>query len=186
MSARMVKGGGLAGLLAAALFMATTVIDQIAPVQTVYSPNEYVYWALNTVAVVAAIGAVLGLRELLSRNARLRRLGAAAVWLTGIGYGVIALVNVLSMIQGERSLVTPRIAGASTLLIGSAMLGVVVLLTRVLPWWCGVLLIIAFPLGDASNAAFRGGEGILLALLWGSVGLALLTRADTSTEPIAA
>jgi hypothetical protein len=186
MSARIVKRGGLAGLLAAALFLITTVIDQVAPVQTVYSPNEYVYWVLSTGAVVAAIGAVVGLQAFLSRNARLRRLGAVAAWLTGIGYGVIALVNVFSMIQGERSLVTVRLAGASALLIGSAMLGVVVLVTRVLPWWCGVLLIIAFPLGDASNAAFRGGEGILLALLWGSVGLALLTRADTSTEPIAA
>ena len=51
------------------------------------------------------------------------------------------------------------------------------LITRALPWWCGVLLIVAFPLGDVVNQMFRGSEGLLLALLWGTVGVALLARA---------
>ena len=44
MSPKIVKLGGLAGILAAALFLITAAIDQIAPVDVVYdSPNEYVY-----------------------------------------------------------------------------------------------------------------------------------------------
>jgi hypothetical protein len=34
-----------------------------------------------------------------------------------------------------------------------------------------------------ANALFPSAENILYVLLWGSVGLALLTRADTPAEP---
>jgi hypothetical protein len=32
-------------------------------------------------------------------------------------------------------------------LVGSILLGAVMIYARVLPWWCGVLLIAGFPLG---------------------------------------
>jgi hypothetical protein len=54
-----------------------------------------------------------------------------------------------------------------------------------LPWWCGVLLIVAFPLGHFANAIFGAVENLLLALLWGSMGIALLTRRQGVTEPAA-
>ena len=41
-----------------------------------------------------------------------------------------------------------------------------------------MLLIIAFPLGDVSNAVLEGGEGILLGILWGLVGYALLSSSS--------
>jgi hypothetical protein len=126
MSANAVKAGGLAGVLAGLLFVLSTVLDQIAPVQSVYeSSTDYLYQLITLLAF----------------------------------------------------------AGATALLIGSAILGVITLLTHLLPWWCGVLLIVAFPLGDVSNAVFRSGEGILLGLLWGSVGFALLARAGAAVEP---
>ena len=52
----------------------------------------------------------------------------------------------------------------------------IIIRTRVLPWWCGVLLIVAFPLGDVANELFGSAENLLLALLWGSMGVALLSR----------
>jgi hypothetical protein len=87
---------------------------------------------------------------------------------------VLSLAN---LVQGERVLIEVRQIAALSLLVGSALLGVLVLITRVVPWWCGVLLIVAFPLGDVVDALFPGGEGVLLALLWGTVGAALLSRA---------
>ena len=186
MSPRTVKAGGLAGLLAGALFIATTVIDQLAPVDFVYdSPNEYVFVAVITVAFLAAVGAVLGMWALKSRTEQLRRLGLAGAWSVGIGYGVVALTSAVSLVQGERSLVMVRIGAAPVILIGSVILGFVVLRTRLLPWWCGVLLIIAFPLGHFANMLlFRSAENILLALLWGSVGIALLVRATAPERPV--
>jgi L-alanine-DL-glutamate epimerase-like enolase superfamily enzyme len=53
---------------------------------------------------------------------------------------------------------------------------VIIIRARLLPWWCGVLLIVAFPLGDVANAIFSSAENLLLALLWGSMGVALLSR----------
>ena len=70
MSLRTVKAGGLAGLLAGGLFIATTVIDQLAQVDFVYdSPNEYVFLAVITVAFLAVVGAVLGAPRMAPRIA---------------------------------------------------------------------------------------------------------------------
>ena len=54
---------------------------------------------------------------------------------------------------------------------------------HLLPWWCGALLIIAFPAGHFANALFASAENILLALLWGSVGVSLLVRATAPVAP---
>ena len=51
MSPNIVKLGGLAGILAAALLLIAAVIDQIAPVEVAYdSPNEYLHSAVSMVA----------------------------------------------------------------------------------------------------------------------------------------
>src|SRR4249920_3450217 len=96
--------------------------------------------------------------------------------MTFAGYAIIAAVTAINIVQGQRSLQTVRISGALVLLIGSALLGMIIIRAKLLPWWCGVLLIVAFPLGDAANAIFSSAENLLLALLWGSMGVALLSR----------
>jgi hypothetical protein len=68
-------------------------------------------------------------------------------------------------------------------LVGSALLGVIIIRARLLPWWCGVLLIVTFPLGHFANALFSSAENLLLALLWGSIGIALLVRRQEVDEP---
>jgi uncharacterized membrane protein YeaQ/YmgE (transglycosylase-associated protein family) len=46
----------------------------------------------------------------------------------------------------------------------------------VLPWWCGVLLIVGFPLGAIlDEIVARGSEGIVFGIVWGLVGHALLS-----------
>jgi hypothetical protein len=173
--------GGIGGLLAAALFVTSTVINQISPVQTPYvTTTDYVNQAVLMPAFAAAVAAVVGLAVLLRRSGRFRRLAVVAAALAGTGYLVVSLLSLANLLQGDRVLLQVRQIAGLSLLIGSALLGVLVLITRVLPWWCGVLLIVAFPLGDVVNALFSGGEGILLALAWGAVGGALLARAGES------
>jgi len=145
MSLRAVKIGGLAGVLAGILFLIVVVIDQVAPVEVVYdSPNEYVHSAVSMVAFLAVVAAVVGVWALKSRTSQLRRLAAVGAWMAGLGYGFVALLNAINLIQGERSLNTVRLGAALVMLIGTVILGVIVLVTRLLPWWCGVLMIIAF------------------------------------------
>jgi len=89
----------------------------------------------------------------------------------------------ISMAVGQESLGNVRLGGGLAVLIGSVLLGVIILRARMLPWWCGVLLIVAFPLGDVVNAIFSAAENLLLALLWGSVGVALFARREGVAEP---
>ena len=177
MSLNQVKRGGLAGVLAAALFLLTTILSRIAPVEAVFqSPTDYLQQVGMVLAFAATIGAVLGLHALQRAHPRYGRVGAVGSILTILGYGTVLLVVVVGIVLGGRSITEVRIAGALTVLVGSALLGVATLRARLVPWWCGVLLIVAFPIGDVLDGVFAGGEGIMLALLWGSVGLALLTR----------
>ena len=170
--------GGFGGLLAAALFVTSTVINLISPVQIPYvATSDYVHQAVLAVAFAGALGAVVGLAVLLRRSGRFRRLTVVGAVVAGAGYLIVCVLSLANLVQGDRVLVGVRQIAALNVLVGSALLGVLVLITRVVPWWCGVLLIIAFPLGDVVNEAFPGGEGILLALLWGTVGAALLARA---------
>jgi hypothetical protein len=74
-----------------------------------------------------------------------------------------------------------RLGFAVVILVGSAILGVVVLRMHLLPWWCGVLLIVAFPVGHFANALFASTENILRALLWG-VGRSLLIGSRDGTH----
>ncbi len=93
-----------------------------------------------------------------------------------IGYALIALVTTVSVLVGGEALPAVRLVAALAILIGSALLGAMTIRTRVLPWWCGVLLIIGFPHGDVlEEMVVRGSEGIVLAIVWGLVSYALLS-----------
>jgi len=94
----------------------------------------------------------------------------------------VALIVLIGILMGGRVLNEVRIGAAVVLLIGSVLLGIALLRARVVPWWCGVLLMVAFPLGDFANGVFAGAEGLLLGLLWGLVGAALLKPVDATGE----
>jgi hypothetical protein len=176
-----VKWGGIAGLAAAALLIISAILNQMSG----GSGASSLY--LNVVvlaAYIAVIIAVLGIHALHSGKPRYGRLGTTGAVLTIIGYAIIAVMTVISMVQGQRSLLPVRLTGAGLVLVGSALLGVIIILARLLPWWCGVLLIVTFPLGHFANALFSSAENLLMALLWGSVGVALLIRRQEVDEPV--
>ncbi len=102
--------------------------------------------------------------------------------MTSTGYAIVAAVSAIGGFRDAGSLLGVRTTGAVLVLVGSAVLGVVVMVARLLPWWCGVLLVVAFPLGDLTNDVFPAAENLLLALLWGSVGLALLSVVPRSAR----
>ncbi len=184
MASSMLRWGGLAGVFAAVMFVVSFIINQLAPVQRVYdSSSDYLHQVVVLVAYAGVLVAILGLHALQSPSRRYGRHGAVGSLLTSIGYSVVFVVSAISTLQGGQTLLTVRLAGGVAVLIGSILLGAMTIRARVVPWWCGVLLIVAFPLGDFSNAVVRGGEGILLGLLWGSVGYALLTSALHTPQP---
>ena len=94
MSERTIKSGGVAGVIAAALFILTAVTDIVAPIDVDYdSPHEYVYVAASTVAFLAVVVAVIGVRALAARTGRPARLATIATWLVGVGWPATASPN---------------------------------------------------------------------------------------------
>jgi hypothetical protein len=181
-----VKSGGIAGVAAAALLVLSAILYLLSPVQRTYdSATSYLYLGVTLAAYIAVVVAVLGIHALHSGSPRYGRMGAIGTVLTIAGYAIIAVMTVISMVQGHASFLTIRLAGAGVMLVGSVLLGVIILRARLLPWWCGVLLIVAFPLGHFANALFGAAENLILALLWGSIGVALLSRREGVAESVA-
>ena len=181
-----IKSGGIAGVVAAAVLILSAILYQLNPVQRTYdSATSYLYLGLGLAAYIAVIIAVLGIHALHSGTPRYGRLGFAGTVLTIAGYAIIGVMTVVSMVQGHASFLIVRLAGAGVLLVGSVLLGVIIIRARLFPWWCGVLLIVAFPLGHFANAIFGAAENLLLALLWGSIGVALLARRQEVAESAA-
>jgi len=184
MSTNVVRAGGLAGIAAALLFVLSAIIEQVAPAEGIVDTgSEYLDRVVVILAYIAVIVAVLGIHALHKDNARYGALGTAGSVMTIAGYAIIAVVTVIATIQDFEYLLTIRLGGGILVLIGSLLLGVIIIRARLLPWWCAVLLIVAFPLGDVANAIFSSAENLLLALLWGSVGFALLSRRRAIPQP---
>ena len=184
MSSNFVRWGGFAGMVAAVMWVLTSILILLATPQRV-SFDSFSNYLLQIVLLVANAGtllAVLGLHAVHSGSGRYGRLGAAGSLITFIGYATVLVVIIISISEGGASLLTVRLSAATAVLIGSILLGAMVIRARIKSWWCGVLLIVAFPLGDVSNAVLEGSEGILLGILWGAVGYALLAQSRTVAE----
>jgi hypothetical protein len=179
-----IKSGGAAGLLAGGLFALSAVLFAIAPLEGIVDTGgEYLYQTVVVVAFLCAIIAILGVHAAHRGRTGYGGVGTAGVVLAIAGYAIVAAVTAIGMIRDVEYLLTVRFAGAGLVLAGSALLGVAVLIARLMPWWCGVLLIVAFPLGDFANVLFPTAENVLLALLWGSIGYTLLALPDRAREP---
>jgi hypothetical protein len=143
---------------------------------------------------VAGVVAVVGVPAAHPWNSPFGRIGVIGAVTSMVGYVMVVTVRVISLVPAADNLMVIRIAGAGLVLIGSALLGNRHPARPLLPWWCGVLLIVAFPPGDVANEVFPVAENLLLALLWGAVGVALrgelkpsspwLTAMDGGTDPL--
>ena len=166
------RTGGLAGLSAAGLLALSAVLYAIAP--------DGVYRTVVLVAYLTVLVTLAGLHAAHRGRPRYGWVGTAATTGVAAGYAVVAAVSAIRMVRDADSLQAVRITAGVLVLVGSVVLGVVVMVARLIPRWCGALLIVAFPLGDIANGLFPTAENLLLALLWGSVGLALLSLAPQS------
>jgi hypothetical protein len=184
MSSNVVRWGGVAGLVAAAMWLLSFILIQLTSLPSVFeSFSDYLIEVVLLVGYAGTMGAIVGLHALQSQSNRYGILGAGGSLLAFIGYAIVFVATTGSILQGGQALLSVRLTGGIAVLLGSVLLGAITLYARVVPWWCGVLLIVAFPLGDFSNAIVSGGEGVLLGLLWGSVAYALLRSAPHRAQP---
>ncbi len=177
LSPGIVRWGGWAGVLAGVMFVPAGILILFAPPQRPFNSfSDYLIEAILVVAFTLAVVAVAGLHAL--QRGRYGRLGAAGSLITFLGYTLTAAVTAVTVLLGSEALYSVRFIGGLAVLIGSILLGAMTLRARVVPWWCGVLLIVGFPLGDVVDTTIgEGSEAIVLGILWVLVGYALLSSA---------
>jgi hypothetical protein len=177
-----IRWGGLAGLVAAVMFALAGILVLVAPPQRVFTSfSDYLIEVILVLAFALTLLALAGLHTL--QSGRYGRLGAAGSLITFIGYALIVVVTAVSLLAGGEALFAIRYIAALAVVIGSMILGAMTLHARVVPWWCGVLLIVGFPLGDVLDSIVaRGSEGIVLGILWGLVGYALLSSSSAPDQ----
>ncbi len=159
-SPEMVRRGGLAGVM----FALSGILTLIAPPQ--WDPGPFFGDLIEVVIVVAfalTLVAIAGLHAAQRRSGRYGRLGAAGSLLTFVGYAIVLVTVLLTTLAGGEPFYSVPLVGGLVVLVGSILLGAMTLYARVLPWWCGVVLIVGFPLGEfLDNAA----PGVASYWLW--------------------
>jgi hypothetical protein len=178
MSSSMVRWGGVAGVASGVMFVMSGILTLIAPPQGAPSSlGDYLLSAALIVAFALALVAVAGLHAAQSRSGRYGWLGAAGALLTFVGYAVVLVAAHITTLVGGEPILSVRLVGGLAVLTGSILLGAVTIRARVLPWWCGALLIVGFPLGAVLEEVVTvGTENMVFAIVWWSIGYGLLSR----------
>jgi hypothetical protein len=187
-SSDLVRWGGLAGILAGLAWAVSGIVHFAlvypeAGTGPTGSLSDYLIEGAHAVAEAGMLGALLGLR---ARQApRYGWLGAVGFALAFLGSALLCAITVIAIITkgalGEAVLGTIFISGVLGWLVGFPLLGVATLRARVMPRWCGVLLIAYFPLFAFLLSSYGWG-GIALGLLWVALGYVLWSWRSTTAE----
>ena len=186
MSSEMVRWGGLAGVVAGVMFMLSGILTFMVapppPQGALGSSGAYLFEVVIVVAFASTLVAVAGLHAAQRQSRRYGILGTAGFLLTFVGYALVLVIAHLIRLAGGEPILSLRPVGGLLVLVGSILLGAMTLYARVLPWWCGVLLIVGFPLGALLETVRSGIENIVFAVTWGLIGYVLLSRRSTVAE----
>lgn len=177
----LVRLGAHGALLAGAAWMISSITT--TTILLVQNPGLYGFVTLTEASYLAALAGTLG--GVIGLHARQRTsyglLGAAGFFGAFTGTSLLLVGLTVSFVSGSLSGLTfldPILGvGLWGSLLGYLLMGIATLRLRVLPQWCGALLIFSVPiaiaLGDFGGAA-------VLGLLWLAVGYALLSQHDVS------
>jgi len=151
------------------MFGLSGILSLIAPPQrTLSSLSDYLIEVVIVVAFALAMVAIAGLHALQTQSRRYGWLGAVGALLAFVGYAIVLVSVHITTLAGGEPILTVRLVGGLAVLIGSILLGAMTIRARILPWWCGVLLIVGFPLGDILEmVVFVGSENIVFAIVGG-------------------
>lgn len=180
----LIRTGGLAAVLAGGAWAVSGIVHFAlvypeAGTGPTGSVSDHLIEGAHAVAEAGMLGALLGLRA--RQVSAYGWLGAAGFALAFLGTALMCAITVIGLVSGdalgEAVLGTIFISGFFGWLVGFPVLGIATLRARVLPRWCGVLLLAYVPLFVLLLAAYGWG-GIALGLLWLALGYALLSRRD--------
>ena len=171
-SSNLTRWGGIAAMLSGVVWWVQALLE-LAGVSEEESPWLTV---LFIVALVLLLAGMVGFHTL--QKGSYGRIGRAGFY-TVIAAGIVILIpNLVFLLTGSSIEVLFPIALLG-LLIGFALYGAATLQARVLPRWCGIAFIIAFPI-----TAILGAYGnIVFGLVWLALGYILWSRSAASEQP---
>ena len=164
----------LAGVLWIVLGLVSLAITR--PVAGPAFQGTFSYYLVEVIFSLACIG-MLGLVGLHIVQARgLGRLGTVGFNLAFTGTALIVISTVTTLLLGRAVLGILFVVGMLGALVGFALLGGATLRARVLPQWCGIVLLVSvlgFPVYFVFDV-YAG--GIVFGLIWLALGYALLSN----------
>jgi hypothetical protein len=190
MSSNLIRWGVRGALLAAIGWTVSSIVAfvfGVAPFGPVESLSWYLIESSDAIAEAGMLAALVGLHVRQAPN--YGRLGTAGFVVAFVGTACLFLTTVIWLFTayevGEGVILDvleiPALLG---MLAGFPLLGIATFRARVLPRWCGVLLIaypaifaLAFYLVD-----FYGEARVLLGLPWLALGYALWSERGASVE----
>ncbi len=187
----LARWGGLAGVVAGVTYVMAWAVDVLFVPQgrwpgpiVLDSFSGYLAELIFAVALAATLVAIAGLHA--AQRRRYGWAGAAGSLAAFFGHVLLLYATIETTVRGtdfQETIYTgfPIIhvidTGLLISLVGMALLGLATLLARVLPRWCGFLLIVGYPLPVFFGIGYDGSApfGVVPAILWASVGYALLS-----------
>ncbi|MBA3888550.1 MAG: hypothetical protein H0X67_22905 [Acidobacteria bacterium] len=181
-----IRYGGLAAMLAGVAWAASGIfhfalVYPEAGTGPTGSVSDYLIESTHAVAEAGMLGALLGLRA--RQVSAYGWLGAVGFALAFLGSALLCAITVTGIASGdalgEAVLSSIFVSGILGWFVGFPLLGIATLRARVLPRWCGVLLLAYFPLFVFLLGSYGWG-GIALGLLWAALGYALLSQGSAT------
>jgi hypothetical protein len=155
-------------MLAGALFL----VDEIL---SLMNPAPYLD-VMFVVAMLLVLVAMVGFHAL--QQGHYGHLGWAGFYTLVVGI-LAQVLGLVLLLLGSTALLWLLPVATLAVLVGFALYGVATLRARVLPRWCGVALIVAFPAAIALGAY----SYVWLGFIWVTLGYVLWRHRGTTTEP---
>jgi hypothetical protein len=185
-SSNWIRWGALGALLAGIAWIALGLIPLVILGQValyfggVATVEDYLLEILFSIALAGMLAGLVGFHARQAPN--YGRLGTAGFFAAFVGVFFMLASTVATILAGSEVLDWLFVLGFVGTLVGFVLLGTATLRARVLPRWCGILLLLAV-LGIPVHFALGSyGGAILGGLVWLALGYGLWSERGASVE----
>jgi hypothetical protein len=185
-SSNWIRWGALGALLAGIAWIALGLIPLVILGQValyfggVATVEDYLLEILFSIALAGMLAGLVGFHARQAPN--YGRLGTAGFFAAFVGVFFMLASTVATILAGSEVLDWLFVLGFVGTLVGFVLLGTATLRARVLPRWCGILLLLAV-LGIPVHFALGSyGGAILDGLVWLALGYGLWSERGASVE----
>jgi hypothetical protein len=190
LSSNWIRWGALGALLAGIAWLASGLFSLVtgqgaAELQSPYAElGTFSYYLLEILFSIALAGMLAGIVGFRARQApNYGRLGTAGFFAAFVGVFFMLTSTVASLLAESGDVLNWLfVLGFVGILVGFVLLGAATLRARVLPRWCGILLLVAVLGIPVYFALGSYGGAILYALVWLALGYGLWSERGASVE----